>query len=283
MGICYVSMTLPLISVTKTFVVCTGVFVFYPSTLIKLLNDSHSLSNWVLMDGCCTLRGGRFNCGVVEFYCCESSFDWAVSFTEPSLLSLSYFLERSEVSLPDFDLELSVSELPLRLTQGVGSLMSSKRKLSKAIVVNLLSLYILNSWNSSGENRVWANYKIYLNEHFSWNISSKRSSSPENTLTLTAVVKSLTTSYGSNSLLGNLNNFKHVIFFTSLNAWPTSNNDNPPQETWNCRQMAFFLSFNYFVKPPSPQVWYAISQAMSLSETYKGKTWGEAKLPKTLT
>ena len=159
MGIGSVSVTLPLIPVTKPFFVCTlltRVYVFYPSTLIKSLNVSHSLSNSVLMDGCCTMRGGRFNCGVVEICCCESYFDWAVSFTDPSILSwsLSDFLERSEVSFPNFDLDLSVPKLPLRLTLGVGCLKGSKRKLSKGIVVNLLSLYILNSWNSSGEKRV---------------------------------------------------------------------------------------------------------------------------------
>ena len=119
MGICSVSETLVVIPVTIFFVVCTlltGVCVFCPSILIKSLNVSHSLSNSVMTDGCCTMRGGRFNCAKVETCCCERSFDWAVSLTDPSLL------ECLEVSLPDFDLDLFVLELLLRLILGFGSL-----------------------------------------------------------------------------------------------------------------------------------------------------------------
>ena len=137
-GICSVSVTLPLIPVLKNFVVCIGVCIFCPSTLSNWLQVSHSLSNSIVTVGFCTLRGGRFNCGVVEVCSCESYFDWAVSFTEPS--PLSDFWECLEVSLSDFYLDLSVSELPLRLTLGVGSLAGSKRKFSKGIVVSLLSL-----------------------------------------------------------------------------------------------------------------------------------------------
>ena len=53
-------------------------------------------------------------------------------------------LEFSE-SLSDFDLDLPVLELPLRLTLGVYSLAGSKRRLSKGIGISLLSLYSLNS------------------------------------------------------------------------------------------------------------------------------------------
>ena len=142
MGICSFSETLVVTHVTIFIAVYTlliGVCVFCASILIKSLNVSHSLSNSVLTDDCCTMRGGIFNCGEVEICCCESSLDWAVSFTDPSLL------ECSEVSLPDFYLDLFVAELLRRLTLGVGSLMGSKRNLSRGIVVNLLSLYILNS------------------------------------------------------------------------------------------------------------------------------------------
>ena len=105
MGICYFSETLVVTPVTIFIVIytlLTGVCVFCASILIKSLNVSHSLSNLVLTDYCCTMRGGIFNCGEVEICCCESFLDWAVSLTDPSLL------ECSEVSLPDFDLYLFV-------------------------------------------------------------------------------------------------------------------------------------------------------------------------------
>ena len=68
-GICFVSETLVVTPVTIFIAVCTfltGVCVFCASILIKSLNVSHSLSNSVLTDGCCTMRGGRFNCGEVK-------------------------------------------------------------------------------------------------------------------------------------------------------------------------------------------------------------------------
>jgi len=93
------------------------------------------------------MRGGRFTCGVVKTYCSRRSLDWAVSLTDPSLLlwSLSDLLEHFGDSLPDLDLDLSVLELLLRLTLGIGSLIGSKHNLSKGMLANLLSLYNLNS------------------------------------------------------------------------------------------------------------------------------------------
>ena len=145
MGICSISETLLVIPVTISFIACTlltGVCVFCPSIFIKSLNVSHSLSSSVLTDGCCTMRGGRFSCGEVKTCCCGSSFDWAVSLTDPSILSWSFsdLLECSNVSLLDLDLDLSVPELPLRLILGLGSLMGAKCNLSKGILANLLSL-----------------------------------------------------------------------------------------------------------------------------------------------
>ena len=166
------------------------------------------------------MRGGGYSCEEVKTCCSGSSLDWAVSLIDPSLLlwSLSDLLEFSGVSPPDLDLDLSVPELSLRLILGVGSLTGSKHNLSKGILVNLLSLYILNSWNSAGGNHIWAECRTSLSVLFYWNISSKRSSSLENTFVLTAVVKLLTISKGSNSVLGNLNNHRHNMLFTSLNS-----------------------------------------------------------------
>ena len=117
-----------------------------PSRLIKSLKVYHSLSRSVLTDGGLTMTGGGSICGEVKACCYGSSFDWAVSFTDPSLLpwSLSDLLECSDVSFPDLDLDLSVPEHPLRLILRVGFLTGSKSSFSKGILANLLSLYILN-------------------------------------------------------------------------------------------------------------------------------------------
>lgn len=150
MGICSISRTLLIVPVTISFAVCTllsGVFMLCTSVLSKSLNVSNSLSSSVLTDGGWMMRGGGYSCGEVKTCCCGSSFNSAVSLTEPSLLlwSLSDLLECYDVSLLELDLDLSVPELPLRLILGIGSLTGSKRNLSKGILANLLSLYILNS------------------------------------------------------------------------------------------------------------------------------------------
>ena len=57
-------------------------------------------------------------------------------------------------------------------------------------------------------------------------MSSKRYSSPENILTLTAVVKSLTTSYGSNSLIGSLDTDKSKSKSEKETSEHSKNSDN---------------------------------------------------------
>ena len=150
MGICSMSKTLLIVPVTIPFVACTSltsVFVLCPSILIISLNVSHSLSSSVLTDGGWMMRGEGSSSGEIKACCYGSSFDLEVSLTDPSLLSwpLSDLLKCSNVSFPDLDLDLSVRELPLRLILEVGSLMGSKHSSSKAILINLLSLYIFNS------------------------------------------------------------------------------------------------------------------------------------------
>lgn len=89
------------------------------------------------------MRGsGTFTCDVDKncFFGC--SLDWAVSLTKPSLLlwSLSDHLDHSGDSFLDLDLDLSVPELPLILMLGVGSLIGSKRNMSKGMFANIRSL-----------------------------------------------------------------------------------------------------------------------------------------------
>jgi len=92
------------------------------------------------------MKGGGSICGEVKACCYGSSFDWAISFIDPSLLpySLSDLLECSSVSFTHLDLDLFVPELPLRLILGVGSLTGFKHSFSTGILANFLSLYILN-------------------------------------------------------------------------------------------------------------------------------------------
>lgn len=215
-----------------------------PSRLIKSLKVSHSLSNSAMTGGAWMTRGGGSLCGEAITCWCRSSFDWAVSLTNPLLLSSSFqdLLECSDISFSDLDLDPLVLELPLRLTLGVGSLEGFRHSFSKGILANLLSLYVLNLWNSSGDSCNWVVRKISSNVFFCWNISSNKSFSPENTFILTAVVKLWATSWGSNGLAVNLNSCKYVIFFTSTKAWPTSNSEKVPLATGNCGHIAFFLS-----------------------------------------
>lgn len=158
MGICSVSRALLTVSMTISVIVYTvflGVFMFCSSVLINPLNVSHSFSSSVLTGFDGWMRGaGTFTCGVDKTCCSGCSLDWAVSLIDPSLLlwSLSDRLDHFGDSFPDLDLELFFPELPFILMLGIGSLIGSKRNLSKGMFANICSLYILNSWNFGGPN-----------------------------------------------------------------------------------------------------------------------------------
>ena len=61
--------------------------------------------------------------------------------------------ECSGISCPVLDVDLEVLEFSLRLMLGVVSLAGSC-SFSRGILASLFSLYTLNLWKSSGDNRV---------------------------------------------------------------------------------------------------------------------------------
>lgn len=84
-----------------------------------------------------------------------------------------------------------------------------------------------------------------------------------------------------NCLFSKVWNLRLSRLTDSLVAWLKFANEKGLHRIGKDGHNDFLISFRTLVKP-FPRVWWAISLANNLSETYKGRTCGFVVLPKTL-